>query len=104
MGIFYEYGLEYGYHRVIDGSYVTVIPLREFNKRFLESDYYRRNRHDYDVVRTTWNRRVTEDVDITLTAAEEAVVRGAIRTGAEQGGVSDVGFYSVCYCGTSLLG
>lgn len=104
MGIFYEYGIEYGYRRVIDGSYVTVIPLRQFNRRFLESDYYRSHRHDYDVVRTTWNHRVTEGLDIALTAAEEIVVRGAIMTGAEQGGVGDVGFYSVCYCGTSLLG
>lgn len=104
MGIFFEYGVEYGYRRVADGSYVTVIPLRQFNNRFLESDYYRSHRHDYDVVRSTWSRRVAEGVDITLTKAEEAIVRGAIITGAEQGGVDDVGFYSVCRCGTSHFG
>lgn len=100
MGIFYEYGVEYGYRRVTDGSYVTVLPLRQFNSRFLASDYYRRHRHDYDVVRSEWLQRV-EDIDITLTPAEEAMVHGAILTGAEQGGVSDVGFYSVCRCGSS---
>lgn len=100
MGLFYEYGVEYGYRRVTDGSYVTIIPLRQFNKRFLESEYYKAHCHDYDVVRSEWLRRV-EDIDITLTLAEEAVVRGAIMTSAEQGGVSDVGFYSVCRCGTS---
>lgn len=99
MGIFYEYGVEYGYRRVTDGSYITVLPLRQFNNRFLASDYYRRNRHDYDVVRNEWLRRV-EDIDITLTPAEETVVRGAIMTGAEQG---DMGFYSVCRCGTSYF-
>lgn len=104
MGLFYEYGIEYGYRRVSDGSYVTAIPLHQFNNRFLASDYYRRHRHDYDVVRSEWLRRVTEGVDIALTPAEEAVVRGAIMTGAEQGGVGDVGFYSVCRCGTSHFG
>lgn len=103
MGLFYEYGIEYGYHRAIGGTYVTVIPIREFNNRFLASDYYRRHRHDYDVVRSEWIRRV-EDIDIVLTPAEEALVRGAVLTGAEQGGVSDVGFYSVCRCGSSLMG
>lgn len=102
MGIFYEYGIEYGYRRVTDGSYVTVIPLRQFNKRFLESEYYKAHRHDYDVVRSEWLRRVAaESIDITLTPVEELLVRGAIMTGAEQGGVCDVGFYSVCRCGTS---
>lgn len=104
MGIFYEYGIEYGYRRVSDGSYVTVLPLRQFNSRFLASDYYRHNRHDYDVVRGEWLRRVAaEGIDITLTPAEELMVRGAIMTGAEQGGVGDVGFYSVCRCGTSYF-
>jgi hypothetical protein len=101
MGIFYEYGVEYGYRRVVDGTYVTLIPIREFDARFLASDYYRRNRRDYEAVRTTWLHKAN-DVGITLTVAEETFVRGAVITAAEQGGVSDVGFYSVCRSGPSL--
>ena len=95
MGIFFEYGIEYGYHRVVDGTYVTLIPIRDFDARFLASGYYRRHRRDYEAVRTTWLQKV-DGIDITLTAAEESLVRGAIITAAEQGGVSNVGFYSVC--------
>ncbi len=100
MGIFFEYGVEYGYRRIVDGTYVTLIQIREFDNRLLESEYYRIHRHEYDAVRTTWLRKA-DDVDITLTAAEDTLVRGAIMTAAEQGGVSDVGFYSVCRSGCS---
>ncbi len=100
MGIFYEYGVEYGYHRVVDGTYVTLIPIRELDARFLASCYYQIHRNEYDAVRTTWLRKA-DGVDILLTAAEEALVRGAVITAAEQGGVSDVGFYSVCRSGSS---
>jgi hypothetical protein len=100
MGIFFEYGIEFGYCRVIDGSYVSVIPISAFDARLLASEYYQRHRHEYDAVRSTWVRKA-DNVDIVLTTAEETVVRGAILTGAEQGGVGDVGFYSVCRSGTS---
>ncbi len=101
MGIFYEYGVEYGYRRVVDGTYVTLIPICEFDVRLLASEYYRHNRRDYEAVRTTWLHKAN-DVDITLTAAEETFVRGAVITAAEQDGVSDVGFYSVCRSGSSI--
>jgi hypothetical protein len=47
--------------------------------------------------------RKADGVDILLTAAEETNVRGAVITAAEQGGVSDVGFYSICRSGSSIF-
>ena len=91
MGIYRAYGVEYG-ALYTDGTYHVLIPLKDFDDRLVQSQYYLNRKDVYICKPNEWRERVHE-IDIDLVEAERQLVNRFV-AGSN---VLEHGFYDVCY-------
>lgn len=76
MGIYSEYGIEYGgYDR--EGQYITLLPLDVFDQRLMHSTYYIQRKKFYEEnYGLTWCIKI-DTIDIELFEDERKLIQQA---------------------------
>jgi hypothetical protein len=73
MGIYSEYGIEYGGYN-LDGKYITLLPLKVFDQRLKHSTYYIQRKKFYeDNYGSTWCVKI-DTIDIELCEHERELI------------------------------
>jgi hypothetical protein len=93
MGIYSDYGVEYGGYD-LNGTYITLIPLKIFENRLIQSTYYVQRKKFYEThYGATWSIKI-ETIDIELSEEERALIRTTSLT--------DHGFFDVAKVQSTL--
>lgn len=85
MGIFYQYGAEYG-ATLLDGSYITIIPMDVFDDRLKNSPFLKALEEEY----RDFHHQKLYQCDIVLSEEEEQYVAQILQ---QVENIQDHGFY-----------
>lgn len=93
MGIYSEYGIEYGGYES-NGNYITLLPIKLFDERLIHSNYYSQREKFYqENYGLSWCIKI-ENIDIELRDLEKELV--------QKTSLRDLGFYDVSRVHTTL--